>query len=108
GGIRVRVAVPGGTVIERDGDFFGTAVNRAARLVGVCPPGAVVVSGVTAELMADRPLDEFRLSDVGSVQLRGFAQREAVHAVVADHLMAVGRLSDHTAATGGPPGALPT
>jgi class 3 adenylate cyclase len=45
GGIRVRVAVYAGTVIERDGDFFGTAVNRAARLVGVCPPGAVVVSG---------------------------------------------------------------
>jgi class 3 adenylate cyclase len=53
GGIRARVAVHAGTVIERDGDCFGTAVNRAARLVRVCPPGAVVVSGVTAELMAD-------------------------------------------------------
>src|SRR5215468_1916821 len=63
GGLRVRVAVHAGTVIERDGDFFGTAVNRAARLVGVCPPGAVVVSGVTAELMTDRTLDVFRLTD---------------------------------------------
>jgi class 3 adenylate cyclase len=108
GGIRVRVAVPAGTVIERDGDFFGTAVNRAARLVGVCPPGAVVVTGVTAELMADRPLDEFRLTEVGSVQLRGFAERDAVHAVVADHLVAVGRLGDHTVSTVGPAGALPT
>ena len=108
GGIRVRVAVHAGTVIERDGDFFGTAVNRAARLVGVCPPGAVVVSGVTAELVAERPLDEFRLAEVGSVQLRGFAQREPIHAVVADHLVAVGRLGDHTVSTGGPPGALPT
>ena len=107
-GIRARVAVHAGTVIERDGDFFGTAVNRAARLVGVCPPGAVVVSGVTAELMADRPLDEFRLTDVGSVQLRGFAQREAVCAVVADHLISVGRLDHQTESTGGPPGGLPT
>jgi predicted ATPase/class 3 adenylate cyclase len=96
GGIQARVAVHAGTVIERDGDFFGTAVNRAARLVGVCPPGAVVVSGVTAELMADRPLDEFRLAEVGSVKLRGFAQREAVHAVVADHLTAVSHLGDDT------------
>jgi predicted ATPase/class 3 adenylate cyclase len=108
GGIQVRVGVHAGTVIERDGDFFGTAVNRAARLVGVCPPGAVVVSGVTAELLTDRPLDEFRLTEVGSVQLRGFAQREVVHAVLADHLVAVGRLGDHTVSTGGPPGALPT
>jgi predicted ATPase/class 3 adenylate cyclase len=107
GGIRARVAIHTGTVMERDGDFFGTAVNRAARLVGVCPPGAVVVSGVTAELMADRALDEFRLADVGSVQLRGFAQREAVHLVVADHLVAVGRLGDHTQSTDGPTGALP-
>jgi predicted ATPase/class 3 adenylate cyclase len=107
GGIRVRVAVHTGTVIEREGDFFGTAVNRAARLVGVCPPDAVVVSGVTAELVADRPLDGFRLTEVGSVQLRGFAQRQAIHAVVADHLVAVGRLGDHTVSTGGPPGALP-
>jgi predicted ATPase/class 3 adenylate cyclase len=107
GGIQVRVAVHAGTVIERDGDCFGTAVNRAARLVGVCPPGAVLVSGVTAELMADRPLDEFRLAEVGSVQLRGFAQREAVHAVLADHLVAVGGLGDHTESTDGPTGTLP-
>src|SRR6516162_4354712 len=57
GGIRVRVAVHAGTVIERDGDFFGTAVNRAARLVGVCPPDAVLVSGTQAGLLADRSLD---------------------------------------------------
>jgi predicted ATPase/class 3 adenylate cyclase len=107
GGIRARVAVHTGTVIERDGDFFGTTVNRAARLVGVCPPEAVVVSGVTVELMADRPLDGLHLAEVGSVQLRGFAQREAVHAVVADHLVVVARLGDHAESTGGSPGALP-
>jgi hypothetical protein len=57
--------------------------------------------------MADRPLDEFRLTEVGAVQLRGFAQREAIHAVVADHLARVGRLGDHTVSTNGPAGALP-
>jgi hypothetical protein len=47
------------------------------------------------------------LTEVGPVQLRGFAHHEAVHAVVADHLVAVGRLCDHTAPTGGGLGALP-
>jgi predicted ATPase len=103
GGLRARVAVHTGTVIERDGDFFGTAVNRTARLVGVCPPGAVVVSGVTAELMADRPLDELHLTEVGSVQLRGFARREPIYAIVADHLVMVGRLGDHAESAGGLP-----
>jgi predicted ATPase/class 3 adenylate cyclase len=107
GGLRARVAVHAGTVIERDGEFFGTAVNRAVRLVAVCPPDAVVVSGFTAELEADRRLDGLRLVEVGSVHLRGFAPREVVYAVVADHLVAVGRLGDYTGSTRGQLGALP-
>jgi hypothetical protein len=59
-------------------------------------------------LVADRPMDGFRLTEVGSVQLRGLAHREAVHAVVADHLAAVARLGDHAVSTRGPLGALPT
>src|SRR5262249_24486474 len=106
-GLRVRVAVHAGAVIERDGDFFGTAVNRAARLVGVCPPETVIVSAGAAGVVGGRPLAEVRLGRLWLGPFRGFAQREVVHAVVADHLAVVGRLSDHTVSTGGRPGALP-
>ena len=50
GGVRVRVAIHSGAVHERDGDMFGPAVNRSARLLGCCPAGAVMVSEVTAEI----------------------------------------------------------
>src|SRR5688572_7027118 len=49
----VRVAVNTGTVVERDGDAYGTAVNRAARLLMLCPPGGVVVGTSTAALLRD-------------------------------------------------------
>jgi predicted ATPase/class 3 adenylate cyclase len=89
GGVYARAAVHSGTVIERDGDRFGIAVNRAARLVGVCPPGGVVVSAATAALVTDRRLDGVTLREVGDVVLRGFGQLERVFALEADHLTLV-------------------
>src|SRR5262245_33011774 len=47
-GMRLRIAVNTGAVVERDGDVFGTPVNRAARLLALCPPGGVVVGNATA------------------------------------------------------------
>ena len=52
-GIRVRVALHSGSVHERDGDLFGPPVNRLARLLSRCSPGAVIVSEATASLLAD-------------------------------------------------------
>ena len=91
-GIRLRVAVHTGSVHARDGDLYGTAVNRAARLVATCPPGAVVTSASVASLLADRTLDELSLHQVGTPHLRGFARPEPVYAVVCEHLSAVAEL----------------
>ena len=49
--IRVRVALHTGVCQERDGDYFGPIVNRAARLMAIAHGGQVLVSGVTAELL---------------------------------------------------------
>ena len=42
--VKVRMGVHLGTVQERDGDYFGSAVNRAARLMGLAHGGQVLVS----------------------------------------------------------------
>jgi predicted ATPase/class 3 adenylate cyclase len=64
--IRVRVGVHSGEAYERDGDYFGPAVNHAARLMASAHGGQVVCTGAVAELIADR----FELRDLGVHRLR--------------------------------------
>lgn len=48
--VRSRMGLHVGTADERDGDYFGPAVNRAARIMSVGHGGQVVVSSAFAEL----------------------------------------------------------
>src|SRR4051812_602053 len=51
GPIRVRCGVHVGDAQERDGDYFGPTVNRAARVSDAGHGGQIVVSSVTAALL---------------------------------------------------------
>lgn len=107
-GVRIRAAVHTGVAYPRDGDLFGTAVNRLARLLGVCPPGAVLVSSATAGLLIDRAPEGLAVRAVGSVHLPGFASREEVHVVVGAGIATVSSLESGGAAgehTDAAPGA---
>jgi predicted ATPase/class 3 adenylate cyclase len=64
--LRVRVALHTGEAELRNGDYFGTTVNRAARLVAVGHGGQIICSSATAEL-ADA---EVGLVDLGEHRLR--------------------------------------
>jgi class 3 adenylate cyclase len=63
----VRAGVAYGSVLSRDGDFFGSVVNLAARLVKLADPGAVVVTDAVRRAVGD---DAFRSLDVH--HLKGF------------------------------------
>ena len=47
-GLRVRIALHTGTADERDGDYFGPAVNRVARLLSLGHGGQVLLSSASA------------------------------------------------------------
>jgi predicted ATPase/class 3 adenylate cyclase len=67
--VTVRMGINTGEVQERDGDYFGPAVNRAARLMAAGHGGQVLLAGVTAELVPGltlRNLGEHRLRDLAS------------------------------------------
>jgi sugar (pentulose or hexulose) kinase len=70
--IRVRMGLHTGEASERSGDYFGPAVNRAARLMAVGHGGQVVCSEVTATLAEDVAevvdLGEHRLRDLSAPQ----------------------------------------
>ena len=79
GPLRVRVGIHTGAAEIRDGDYYGTALNRAARLMSVAHGGQVVVSQTTRDLLRDAPVD---LVDLGEHRLRDLGEPERVHQVV--------------------------
>ena len=76
--LRVRCGLHAGVVEQRDHDFFGAAVNRAARIMGAAHGGQVLLSKAVAALVADRLPPGMTLRDLGSVRLRDLASPEHV------------------------------
>ncbi|GAB1813763.1 hypothetical protein MUNTM_28020 [Mycobacterium sp. MUNTM1] len=76
--IRVRMALHTGEVELRDGDYFGRAVNRVARLRSLAEGGQILCSGATAELVIDSLADDVILTDLGMRQLKNLARPEHV------------------------------
>ena len=81
--LRLRAGVHMGDAEPRDGDWYGPAVNRAARLRALADAGQTVVSGVTAGIVADRMPKALRLLYLGRRVLRGIERPEEVWELVA-------------------------
>ncbi|WP_456320078.1 BTAD domain-containing putative transcriptional regulator [Mycolicibacter senuensis] len=76
--MRIRIALHTGEVELRDGDYFGRAVNRAARLRSLALGGQILCSGATAELVIDSLPDDAVLADLGMRALRNLPRPEHV------------------------------
>lgn len=87
-GLRVRMALHTGETEERDGDYFGPAVNRTARLEAIAHGGQVVVSEATAVLVRDRLPAGIELVDLGSHRLKDLGRPEQVFGLLIDGLAA--------------------
>jgi predicted ATPase/class 3 adenylate cyclase/DNA-binding CsgD family transcriptional regulator len=79
---RVRIGLHTGEATERNRDYFGPEVNRAARLMSTAHGGQIVVSDTTKGLLRNR----LALRPLGDHRLRGLGRRMAVHQIVADGL----------------------
>ena len=80
--LSVRCGLHAGPALERDNDFFGSTINRAARIMGLAYGGQVLASQALADLVADRLSVETSLRDLGDVRLKGMASTEHVYQVV--------------------------
>lgn len=112
--LQVRMAVHTGEVDYRDGDYYGKAVNRAARLRAIGHGGQVLVSDVTHDLCRDslpascsfRALGEHRLKDLG----RPESVFQLLHPDLASKfppLQTPDNVAQGAPAGGVPPGAVP-
>jgi predicted ATPase/class 3 adenylate cyclase len=80
--LRVRCGLHAGIVERRDNDFFGTVVNRAARIMAAAHGGQVLLSQAVAMLVRERLPAGVTLRELGVVRLRDLASPERVHQVV--------------------------
>ncbi|HEV2370042.1 MAG TPA: adenylate/guanylate cyclase domain-containing protein, partial [Acidimicrobiales bacterium] len=80
--LAVRMAVHTGAVENRDGDYFGPPLNRAARLMAAAHGEQVLTTAVTASLAMDQLPDGAALLDLGKHRLRDLAEPEHVFQVV--------------------------
>src|SRR5262249_14441433 len=81
GPLRVRMGVHTGHAEQREGDYFGPALNRAARLMSVAHGGQIVVSQATADLARDALRADVALVDLGEHRLRDLSRPERVFQV---------------------------
>ena len=80
--LRVRMALHTGEAQWRDGDYFGPAVNRCARLRAAAHGGQILLSQATADLLRDSQTDGVGLRALGEHRFRDLARPEAVFQVV--------------------------
>ncbi len=86
GELRVRMGLHTGDAEARDGDYYGPATNRAARVMAAAHGGQVVVSHATEEIVRDSLPHEVGLTDLGEHRLPDLARPERVFQVVAPGL----------------------
>jgi predicted ATPase/class 3 adenylate cyclase len=85
GQLRVRMAIHAGTAEIRDGDYFGPALNRSARILAIGHGGQILVSAMAGVLAGDSLPSGTELRDLGSHRLRDLDRPEQVFQVaVAD------------------------
>ncbi len=78
GPLQVRVGVHTCEAEYRDGDYYGSEVNRAARLMSVAHGGQIVLSLATSALVRDGSVE---LADLGEHHLRDLTTAERVFEV---------------------------
>ena len=77
----VRIGLHSGEALERDDDYFGPTVNRAARIMAIGHGGQILISGSTRQLLTD-----IEVRDMGEHRLRDLTQPERVFQLVDDDL----------------------
>jgi predicted ATPase/class 3 adenylate cyclase len=86
GPLRVRMVLHTGVAEQRERDYFGPTLNRAARLLAVGHGGQVLLSRATWELVADHLPADVELHNLGEQRLKDLSRPEHIFQLVAPDL----------------------
>ena len=81
--IAIRLAMHTGEAQIRDGNYYGTTLNRTGRLKALSGAGQIVLSRATADIVAENLPPGAAIVNLGEIALKGLARAESVCAL--DH-----------------------
>ncbi|NUL82480.1 MAG: tetratricopeptide repeat protein [Armatimonadetes bacterium] len=84
--IRVRMGIHVGVAEERDNDFFGSTINRTARLAGAGHGGQILMSADACDQLNGSANEGVALKDLGQHRLRDLIHPQRICQVVAPDL----------------------
>lgn len=84
--LRVRTSLHTGAADLRLGDYYGSAVNRAARLRAIAHGGQTIMSGATYEVVQDELPEGVTIRDMGAHGLKDLTRPEHVYQLNVDDL----------------------
>ena len=77
--LAIRCGLHAGTAEARDGDYYGAAVNRAARLCDAANGGQIIFSEAVFHLARQPLRDPLAARHLGTLRLRDLSEAEAVY-----------------------------
>jgi len=77
--IRVRMGLHTGEAELRDGDYYGSTLNRAARIMGIGHGGQILVSEITLRVAREHLPQKISILDLGLHQLKGLNRPERIY-----------------------------
>ncbi len=75
--IALRIGIHTGDIVKTNDDFFGSVVNKAARIAAHAAPGEIRVSDVTRRMVSEA--QDYRFSNPISTRLDGFDGEHLIH-----------------------------
>jgi predicted ATPase/class 3 adenylate cyclase/Tfp pilus assembly protein PilF len=80
--LRVRIGLHTGEANLRDGDYYGPAVNRCARIRSAAHGGQTLLSMTTASLVEDSLPEDASLRDLGEYKIKDLQRPEQIFQLV--------------------------
>jgi predicted ATPase/class 3 adenylate cyclase len=80
--IRTRIGMNTGEAELRDGDYYGSAINRCARIRAIGHGGQALLSQATSELVRDELPENVSLRDLGLHRLKDLQRPEQVYQIL--------------------------
>ncbi len=82
GKLAVRMGIHAGPAEYRDGDYFGSTLNRVSRVESAAHGGQILLSRIVVELLEDVPLAAVSFKSLGNHRLRNLDRPEHLYQVI--------------------------